>query len=143
MRSLSFDIFACFSLPMSSLPSSLEVVQSTFAFNCVGCSPELLLLLGLSAEDDSVSSRSFHTALVRLGACTSSCSEIGAKQMLKSTLLKLRGLSLCCSPPLPVFSVSHALLYLCFKYNREFVDGVRPALRVLTEGMFQHHRYWL
>ncbi|ESS70259.1 DNA repair protein BRCA2 [Trypanosoma cruzi Dm28c] len=134
MRSLSFDIFACFSLPMSSLPSSLEVVQSTFAFNCVGCSPELLLLLGLSAEDDSVSSRSFHTALVRLGACTSSCSENWCQQMLKSTLLKLRGLSLCCSPPLPVFSVSHALLYLCFKYNREFVDGVRPALRVLTEG---------
>ncbi|CCD13290.1 unnamed protein product [Trypanosoma congolense IL3000] len=54
--------------------------------------------------------------------------------MMKSTLIKLRGLSLHCRPALPVFSAEHTLLYMCFKYNHEFVDGQRPALRKVTEG---------
>ncbi|ESL08313.1 DNA repair protein BRCA2 [Trypanosoma rangeli SC58] len=134
IKALSFDIFAYCSLAMSSLPSSEEIVRDSFEFKCMGCSQDLLRLLGLTAEDDVVPPRSFHGALVRLGACTNTCSEVWCQQMLQSILLKLRGLSLYASPPLPVFSVSHALLYLCFKYNREFVDGVRPALRVVTEG---------
>ncbi|RNF08046.1 putative DNA repair protein BRCA2 [Trypanosoma conorhini] len=134
IKHLSFDVFTYRSLAMSSLPSSEEIMQAGFILRTMGCSQELLQLLGLTSEDDSVPARSFHRALVRLGADADACSELWSRQMLQSTLLKLRGLSLYATPPLPVFSVSHALLYLCFKYNREFVDAVRPALRVVTEG---------
>ncbi|KAF8285536.1 hypothetical protein TcBrA4_0036650 [Trypanosoma cruzi] len=54
--------------------------------------------------------------------------------MLKSTLLKLRGLSLCCSPHFLYFLCSHALLYLCFNTTESLWMGCDQRWRVLTEG---------
>ncbi|KEG09710.1 putative DNA repair protein BRCA2 [Trypanosoma grayi] len=133
-KSLLFDIFVYSSLAMSVLPSIEAIIHGTFAFKRLGCSPELLQILGLSVEDDTVPLLRFHGALLTLGARRTDSTDEWCRQMVKSTLLKLRGLSLRCNPSLSVFSVTHTLLYLCYKYNREFVEGERPSLRVVTEG---------
>ncbi|KAH9601183.1 BRCA2 [Trypanosoma melophagium] len=137
LKAISFDIFRFSSLAMSALPTAEDILQERFVFKREGCSPELVRILGLSSGDISVSPICFHTALLELGATETGIDvplEDWSKQMLKSTLLKLRGLSLHCNPTLTVFSVSHSLLCLCFKYNKEFVQGERPALRIVTEG---------
>ncbi|ORC89086.1 DNA repair protein BRCA2 [Trypanosoma theileri] len=137
LRAISYDIFRFSSLAMSALPTAEDIVQERFAFKREGCSPELVRILGLSTTDITVSPNCFYTALLELGGTVTGidvCLEDWCQQMLKSTLLKLRGLSLRCNPPLAVFSVSHSLLCICFKYNREFVQAERPALRIVTEG---------
>ncbi|CBH08815.1 hypothetical protein, conserved [Trypanosoma brucei gambiense DAL972] len=136
-RHLSFDIFTFRSLSMTVPPSIDEIVRGNFLFKQFGCSPELLKLLEIPAECEFIPSANFRKAMLTLGASPRGCPDAWCLQMLTSTLLKLRGLTLHIDPPLPVFSVAHTLLHMCFKYNHEYVEGKRPALRLIAEGDVQ------
>ncbi|KAG8342027.1 BRCA2 [Trypanosoma vivax] len=133
VRPLSFDISRFYSPPVSTVYSNDAILHGSFTFSPFGCSEELLHLLEIPKNAESVPFTSFRKAMLKLGAVAHSCTEEWCMQMLASTLLKLRRLSLNCGMPLNVFSVAHTLLYMCFKYNREFVDGSRPPLRLVTE----------
>lgn len=135
----------------SLLPVSDEVLTGAFRFSSDLCCPELCTLMNIAsgtASNVKLEAKQFVTALIALGASPNGAKLEWVEQMLRSILWKLLSFErLRANDPLhsllsdvtvtqdnvTVFSPVHALVQLCYRYNREFVDGHRSILRRIVE----------
>ena len=115
--------------------SAADLASHTFPLS--SCSSALLALLAINTtEEKSVGDSHFHKALHALGAVPVGCSLEWVEHHVKLIKHKLLAHSLyhAASPSgVHYFTPLHVLIQLCYRYNAEYVDGLRSILRRVCE----------